>query len=243
MKIDTIPLTLHHTYQLTDSVRHFVFECSDDAMTSFVPGQFITMHLPYGEKVLKRSYSIANQCHSSYIEFAAGFVPEGPASELLFSLNVGDIIQANGPFGRLLLKDEPVKRYYFVATSTGITPCLSMLNSLTQKLKNDPSLEVHILQGIRTANDLLYKEEFLNFAKNNNNAFFYACYSREDKRPLEQFEYLGYVQNKLNELSPFDTDDITYLCGNPEMVDACYKLLTSNNVDIKQIRREKYISK
>lgn len=243
MKIQTTPLTLYKTKQLTDSVRHFVFDCPNEKMLNFTPGQFITMHLPLGDKVLRRSYSIANQNTNKYIEFSAGFVPQGPATELLFSLKPGDQIKANGPFGRLVLKDEPVSRYFLVATSTGITPYLSMLQALSKQMVSNSELEVHILQGVRTQNDLLYLQPFKDFCHQHKRAFFYACYSRQEQLNNPDYEYDGYVQTKLQELSPYQENDITYLCGNPAMVDACFQQLTDNHVDIKRIRREKYISK
>ena len=36
--------------------------------------------------------------------------------------------------------------------------------------------------------------------------------------------------------------DIAYLCGNPNMVDACFEALKADGLPIPQIRREKYVS-
>lgn len=244
MKIKTSPLVLAESYSLTPSVKHFVFSCEDPKLNAFTPGQFITMHFEKDGKSLKRSYSIANRNQqTNHIEFAAGFVANGPASKKLFTLQPQDIIEVNGPFGRLILKQEPVKRYLLVATSTGVTPYRAMLNQLSHMLIQDAALSVCILQGVQRREDLLYPEEFLNLAQQHKSVEFYACYSRETRSDLEPFEFKGYVQDKLKTLAPNPADDIAYLCGNPAMVDACHELLANENFDLKQIRREKYLSR
>ncbi|HZF98919.1 MAG TPA: ferredoxin--NADP reductase, partial [Pseudoxanthomonas sp.] len=52
----------------------------------------------------------------------------------------------------------------------------------------------------------------------------------------------GYVQQFLGEFSPSAETDIAYLCGNPNMVDACFEALKADGLPIPQIRREKYVS-
>ena len=50
------------------------------------------------------------------------------------------------------------------------------------------------------------------------------------------------MQQQLPELGPDSVADIAYLCGNPNMVDACIKALKGYSLPMKQIRREKYVS-
>jgi len=242
MAIQTFPLVLKSVRMIAPEVKHFEFEREDKAAFPFIPGQFITFHIPTEEKTLRRSYSIATLPGEHHkIEFAAGFVKEGPASELLFHLKPGDILQATGPFGKLVLKDETPKRYILVATGTGVTPFRSMLPDLKQRLENS-DLEVHLLLGVRTREHLIYKNDFMQMAKDHPNFHFHACYSREKLEAPESFEHTGYVQNYLFEL-PLDKDgDVVYLCGNPNMIDEAFNGLKERDFDIHNIRREKYIS-
>ncbi len=243
MPVKTYPVNLNEAHMLTDNVKHFAFNCSEPAINQFTPGQFITIHFEKDGKMLKRSYSLANRNpDTGLVEFAASYVPNGPASEKLFNLEPNDTININGPFGRLVLKDEPVKRYILIATSTGVTPYRAMLDSLKKKLAEDEALQVVILQGVQYRKDLLYGDEFIEFAKQNQRAQFFACYSKEES-PLEEHEHAGYCQTMLEKLNPNPTDDLVYLCGNPAMVDDSFNLLKSKEFEIKQIRREKYISR
>ena len=52
----------------------------------------------------------------------------------------------------------------------------------------------------------------------------------------------GHVQQHLAEFAPSAEHDIAYLCGNPNMVDACFETLKGHGLPVPHIRREKYIS-
>lgn len=239
-------LVLQNSRQIAPTVKHFIFHREDGEICDFIPGQFITLHIPTSEKILRRSYSIANRTHeaSDKIEFAASYVPRGTASDLLFTMQLGDKVVATGPFGRLILRDEqPPQRYVFVATGTGITPYRTMLSELAQRFKKHPFFKVVLLFGVRKPEDLLYREEFTAFAEKNTWFEFRACYSRIKLEQPLPYEYEGRVLNALNAINPNSKQDIFYLCGNPNMVDEVFSLLINTYAFPSEIiRREKYIS-
>jgi NAD(P)H-flavin reductase len=71
---------------------------------------------------------------------------------------------------------------------------------------------------------------------------FIACLSRESRRHPRADDRQGYVQHALAEFAPHAERDIAYLCGNPNMVDACFAALKEASLPIPHVRREKYIS-
>lgn len=238
-------LILVDSQPIASGVRHFIFKREDGEDFSFIPGQFITLHIPTPEKVLRRSYSIANNTHepSNKIEFAASYVPEGTASDLLFAMQVGDKVVATGPFGRLTLRDELPSRYILVATGTGITPYRTMLSELVEKFKQHPCFKVILLFGVRQPDDLLYRDEFTEFVEKNPWFEFRAYYSRYTLGTLLAYERRGYVLNAFDEIEPNPKKDIVYLCGNPNMVDDVFSLLINTyRFPSDIVRREKYIS-
>src|SRR3990167_1409586 len=126
MMITTFSLKLLEAQTIAPGVKHFKFSCNDQASFAYIPGQFITLHIPSTEnkQVLRRSYSIASiRGIDETIDFAASYIAQGPASTFLFALNPGDEVTASGPSGRLILRaeDQP-RRYLLLATGTGITP-------------------------------------------------------------------------------------------------------------------------
>ncbi|MFY7697467.1 MAG: FAD-binding oxidoreductase [Legionella sp.] len=243
MQVTTIPVILKDHYMLSPSVKHFVFHALQEPAFDYIAGQFITVHFEHQGKALKRSYSIANPPkHNNHIEFAAGRVENGPGTEFLFNLNIGDIVNVSGPYGRLILKNEPPKRYILVATSTGITPYRAMIPQLKHLVELYPEVRIIIMQGVRTREDILYNEEFSTLASLFPRIQFRAHLSRYTKG-LQEFEHTGYVQHAFDELELNPTEDIIYLCGNPSMVDASFELLKEKGFEAQQIVREKYLSR
>lgn len=244
MSATLLPATLIESFMLTPKVKHFILELDPSLAFDYLPGQFITIHFEHDGKLLKRSYSIANPPNNNHrIEFAAGYVDNGPGSEYLFDLAPGDIINITGPFGRLVFKDTMPKRYILVATSTGITPYRAMLNELHKRLNDNSELNVLIMLGVQTTQEALYVEEFSRFCEEHpTQASFRLQLSRSDGLNLAPGHYKGYVQHAFADIALNPADDMVYLCGNPGMIDNAFDDLKAQGFTMPQIIREKYIS-
>ncbi len=242
------PLKLVDSRMLAPSVRHLEFSRDDGQALDFIAGQFIQVHFNYPDgTATKRSYSLATQHDHAFgvndtVEIAVSFVPGGAASALFTALDEGQQIQCSGPYGRFCLnaKDEN-QRYLLIATGTGVTPYRAMLPQLKQ-LMDSRGVEVVLLFGSRTEDDLIYREDFYRFAEDNPRFRFMPCFSRELPENASEDARRGYVQDQLAELQPNGAKDIAYLCGNPNMVDSCFEALKDFGLAIAHIRREKYVS-
>ena len=244
MQVNTFPIILDDTRMLSPKVKHFIFRSAHDPVFDYLPGQFITVHFERDGKMLRRSYSIANMpTHNNCIEFAAGFVEDGPGTDYLFNLKPGDSININGPFGRLILKEDTPARYIFVATSTGITPYRAMIPELKRRLDAHPSLNIVILFGVQTREDILYHEELIALAASSPRISLRVHLSRELADNLREHEYVGYVQHSFQALNLNPEQDTFYLCGNPAMIDDAFAYLKDHGFAMQQVIREKYISR
>ena len=233
---------------LAPSVGHYQFVRDDGQPLDFVPGQFIQVHFRYADGTpAKRSYSLATiHDHAlgpgEAVEIAVSYVPGGAATALFEGLPEGRHVEASGPFGRFcLMPGDRNARYLLIATGTGVTPYRSMLPQL-QSLMAERGVEVVLLQGARTPAELLYGDEFRAFADAHPEFRYVPCLSRElppDPHPDVRH---GYVQQHLGAFAPDAAHDIAYLCGNPDMVDACFEALKGFGLPVPQIRREKYVS-
>ena len=233
---------------LAPSVGHYQFVRDDGQPLDFVPGQFIQVHFRYADGTpAKRSYSLATiHDHAlgpgEAVEIAVSYVPGGAATALFEGLPEGGHVEASGPFGRFcLMPGDRNARYLLIATGTGVTPYRSMLPQL-QSLMAERGVEVVLLQGARTPAELLYGDEFRAFADAHPEFRYVPCLSRElppDPHPDVRH---GYVQQHLGAFAPDAAHDIAYLCGNPDMVDACFEALKGFGLPVPQIRREKYVS-
>jgi len=246
------PLRLVERRMLAPSIGHYVLARDDGQPLDFVPGQFIQVHFQYADGTpARRSYSLATiHDHAlgpgETVEIAVSYVPGGAATALFEGLAPGDRIEASGPFGRFcLMPGDRNRRYLLIATGTGVTPYRSMLPVLAQQMA-ERGVEAVLLFGARTPAELLYGGEFRAFAAAHPGFRFVPCFSRELPAAGSAHAHpdvrQGYVQQHLAEFAPDPATDIAYLCGNPDMVDACFEALKAQGFAPAQIRREKYVS-
>ncbi|HEY4582408.1 MAG TPA: ferredoxin--NADP reductase [Lysobacter sp.] len=253
MAIVQFPLKLVSRRMLAPSVGHYSFVREDGQPLDFIPGQFIQVHFQYADgTATKRSYSLATLHDHAMgpgeaVDIAVSYVPGGSATALFEALEPGGTVMASGPFGRFcLMPNDANRRYLLIATGTGVTPYRAMLPELA-RLIAERGIEVVLLFGARTPAELLYGDEFRAFAHEHPANFrFVPCFSRELPEAGSPQTHAdvrhGYVQQFLDEFAPDAAGDIAYLCGNPDMVDACFEALKGHGLAVQQIRREKYVS-
>lgn len=246
------PLKLVARRMLAPTVAHLGFVRDDGQPLDYIPGQFLQVHFHYPDgTATKRSYSLATihdpaRGPGDAVEIAVSYVPGGAATALFENLELGGNIQASGPYGRFcLLPADTNRRYLLIGTGTGVTPYRAMLPQLAAQIAGR-GIEVVLLFGARTPEELLYGDEFRAFANAHPNFRFVPCFSRElpaaDSPQAHPDVRKGYVQDQLAKFAPDAAGDIAYLCGNPNMVDACFETLKTHGLPVPAIRREKYVS-
>ncbi|MFZ5637815.1 MAG: FAD-binding oxidoreductase [Pseudomonadota bacterium] len=246
------PLKLVARRMLAPTVAHLGFVRDDGQPLDYIPGQFLQVHFHYPDgTATKRSYSLATipdgtRGPGESVEIAVSYVAGGAATALFEGLPEGGLIQASGPYGRFcLMPGDANRRYLLIATGTGVTPYRAMLPQLAAQIA-ERGIEVVLLFGARTPEELLYGDEFRAFADAHPNFRFVPCFSRELPAAGSPHAHAdvrkGYVQDQLAEFAPDAAGDIAYLCGNPNMVDACFEVLKGHGLPVPHIRREKYVS-
>ena len=241
---NNIELKLIETKDMNDNTVHFNFEILNQQKLTLVAGQFIRLLFQQDDEEVFRSYSVANVLKSNEdeiqtIELAVSWVKGGLATVGLSGMKIGDIIHASAPYGRFCLTDKMWKRYFLVATGTGVTPYRAMQNELLKRI--DEGAEVFIIMGARDETGLLYADEFKENSKIDG-YHYVTCLSRKCLSTPSDLDFNGHVQTYLKTVD-FDLEnDVVYLCGNPEMVDGAFGLLKESGLPVPQIRREKYVS-
>lgn len=223
---------------LTHDVRELIMETTEPAEFKFKAGQFVMLHVPQegGAKPALRAYSIASSeeyTHGfrllfKYVKGVDGY-PDGVASRYVWSLKGDEILTFTGPFGRVFFHEPPTEQIVFLNTGTGLSQHLCYLES---KLGQYPNLRYHLLFGVRTEQDIYFREELEEL---------------HNKLPHFTFEYVlsrgspdwkgkrGYVQNFIKDLEYMKVPTTFYLCGNGGMIKDTKALLEADGFDKTRI--------
>lgn len=242
MSHERFNFVLRGSRMITPRVMQLDFHREDGKPFSYIPGQFITLHMPWQDMELRRSYSVATiPGESQDVQIACTHVEGGRATGMLFDMKPGAKVSATGPFGRFVLREDPPSRYLLIATGTGVSPYHAMLPQLKQLL-DSKNYTAALMLGVRGPDELLFGPDFIKFVAGNPGFQFVGSLSRRLSEPALPHERKGYVQDHLMELNPDPKKDIVYLCGNPDMIDTAVERLKVLGFDNTNLRREKYVS-
>ncbi len=187
----------------------------------FEPGQFATIGLIIGDKIIKRAYSVANKNNSNELELFVSKVENGVLTKKIFSLKKNDRVWlAKRITGFFTLKEIIEPNLIFIATGTGVCPYVSMLRTY-ETLGVDR--KVSLIHGVRNSKDFGYFDELSKLQLLRENFYFFPVVSR----PCKMWNGTkGRVQNVL-ELTSFNkiwgnidpNNTAIMLCGNPQMIE------------------------
>lgn len=116
--------------------------------------------LPNAAKPIYRAYSIASPSWDEEIEFYSIKVPDGPLTEHLQKIQVGDTVLMRKKSTGTLVNDAllPGKRLYMFSTGTGIAPFASLIRDPETYDKFDDVILTHTC---REAAELTYGKELV----------------------------------------------------------------------------------
>lgn len=222
------------------TTKRFWLEVEGVDSFDFKAGQFITMDLPIGERRNQRwrSYSIASAPDgSNVLELCIVHLDGGLASGWLFNeAKIGTSIKFKGPDGTFTLPESLENELVLICTGTGVAPFRSMIwEVFNQKI---PHKGIHLIFGTRTADGILYKDEFESLAQKMPEFRYSVALSREEQKGYHH----GYVHDIYLKNYEAKRPDVTfYLCGWTKMVDeAVANLIVKMGYERGHVKYELY---
>jgi ferredoxin--NADP+ reductase len=217
----------------------------------FKAGQYVVLGLPGSaqrcpeadpeevpaapDKLIRRAYSIASSSiERDFLEFYVVLVESGALTPRLFALRPGDRLWLGQKVtGTFTLDRVPEDHHVvLVATGTGLAPYISMLRS---RLLHTRDSQVAVLHGARHSWDLGYCNELAMVERDCANFTYIPSITRPDAETMPWQGEVGRIQeiwqrDLLNDrwgfsASPENTHVL--LCGNPAMIEAMVKILTT----------------
>jgi glycine betaine catabolism B len=206
-----------------------------------------------------RHFTIASSPTEDFIMISTR-IRDTPYKKRLASLEEGvAICKVRGPEGKFTLHDDYSKPAVFLSGGIGVTPFRSMI-----KFATDKQLPVRIIMfdSNRNQNNILYKMEFDEYARNNKNLkIVYTITDKENSSeeqpgqssssplptPISKTSWNG-ERGRIDKgmlkayLSEIDLkDSIFYICGPPNMVDAMRNLIQNElQIQKEKIKIEKF---
>lgn len=164
--IDTASLIRTGVFaQTVTSVEHytdrlFKFRITRPPSFRFRSGEFVMIGLPNAEKPVFRAYSIASPNWDEEIEFYSIKVPDGPLTEHLQKVAVGDTVLMRRKSTGTLVNDAllPGKRLWMFSTGTGIAPFASLIRDPETYEKFE---EVILTHTCRDVDELRYGKKLV----------------------------------------------------------------------------------
>ncbi len=211
----------------THDTKTYVFVAEPRTLFHFKPGQFITIEVPVGSNVLRRSYTISSSPSRPYtLSITVKKVPMGWMSNWLFDNMVeGFECTINGPAGKFTCLDHPAEKLLFLAAGSGITPSMSMLRWLVD---TSSRADVVFINNVRTPDDVIFHQELLHLSTRMGERMRLAIVPAAVSRggawngPVGKFD-----EALLRILVPDLVERETFVCGPPGYMSAAKALLKS----------------
>ena len=226
----------------------WVMRIAPDFELGHRPGQYCTLALPVGEKLVERPYSICSSPEEDEIELFVERVPEGELTVPLYAQPVGAEMPVRRRCKGLFLREAPVagQAHIFVATVTGIAPFLSCIRTLIRRQERgewSPEGTMLLLHGASVSHEFAYLDEMRACTRDHD----WFEYVPTISRPWVDPEWKGergrvedVVRKHADRLGLLPGTASAFICGNPQMIDNVKGALRRGGFEAAAVHEEQY---
>lgn len=231
----------------SDVITSFYLKAKDgEGISDFTPGQYISIRcrIPGQEYTHIRQYSLSDSPGKNYYrisvkrETAAENVSDGVVSNYLHDhIEEGHILEVTAPAGDFVLNMNQDKPVVLLSGGVGLTPMVSMLNTIVEK---QPKRKVSFIHAAINSQTHAMHEHVKELADQNENVNYYVCYDNptEQDRANRQFDKEGYIDLAWLQTILGDNNADFYFCGPTPFMKALNKALLDWGVPKENIHFE-----
>lgn len=232
-------LRLAGVFQETPDVKTFRFVDPEGGSLPFtyLPGQFLTLTVEPGGKPIKRSYTIASSpTQRDYLEITVKREEKGVVSRFLHDgLKPNDLIDVSAPAGNLTFTGEDDDCIVLIAAGVGVTPIMSVTRYLTDRCWEG---DIYVLFVCRTAEDIIFKDEFEERARKYPSMKLYISLSRANDGWTGPTGRLS--GESISAFVPDIAQRRVHICGPNTMMNATKEILIDLGLSKDQIKTEAF---
>ncbi|MGI9478056.1 MAG: pyridoxamine 5'-phosphate oxidase family protein [Hyphomicrobiaceae bacterium] len=226
----------------SDDVTSLVFEARDGGpLASFEPGQHLPIELATSSagEVVRRTYSLSNGPSRDQYRISVKREPNGLASRYLHDLvEPGAIIESRRPAGEFMMTCNKCP-LVLVSAGVGITPMLSILQSVAREKGDRPVWFVH---GARNGRHHPFASEVRDFASMRHNIKVHVAYTQPERDDAigVNFDSAGRIDGTLLARLVGSVDAHYFVCGPAGFMSAIHSDLEDQNVPLDRIHTESF---
>lgn len=219
----------------SDVITSFYLQPEDGKpIASFQPGQYITVKLNIeGEQYTHlRQYSLSDAPGKEYYRISVkreegnDEKPDGIVSNYLHQqVNEGDLLPISAPAGDFVLNTERELPVVLISGGVGLTPLVSMLNTLVEK---QPHRKVTFIHAAMNSDVHAMKEHVAQLAAEKEQVDTFICYEKPtpEDRSANNYDKEGFITlDWLQTILPDSHADF-YFCGPVPFMKAINRALT-----------------
>ena len=217
----------------SENITSFYLKPADGKhVPSYQPGQYISvrMSIPGEPYLFNRQYSLSQAAQEDEFRISvkrdADNDPNGRVSVYLHDeMNIGDRFEVSAPAGEFVLDTEKVTPVAFVSGGVGITPIMSMFETVATLTPERPTVFLH---AARNESLHAFDKDIHEYIAAMDNASYKTLYSDQPE---------GYITRTVLEEYIDFTGDV-YVCGPVPFMEAIIQQLRALGVKEEQIHFE-----
>lgn len=217
----------------THDVASWQFEPLAGDLPSVLAGQCVTLHTMIDGQPHCRAYTLSSSPQDPFWQVTIKDV--GLVSRHLHqSLQVGDEIRVDGPFGDFHLTALPCERPLLLSAGSGITPMWAMLRD---ELAKRPDADIRFIHSARTPGDVIFADDLAALAE----AHPGVRHALVLEQAPEAHPWVGRLSPEmLKELAPDFLGRHVYLCGPAPYMTAVCTMLAELGLPAAQLHQESF---
>ena len=206
----------------------------------FVAGQYINLKLTLDGIEIRRAYSLCSSPESGDLRIAVKAVKNGYFSKFANDqLTIGKVLEVGTPEGKFTFEPDASKQKNYAAfvAGSGITPVMSILQTVLEK---EPNSTFILVYGNKSIPDTIFYNQLHELQQKYVGRFFVHYVFSQQKIDDQLFgridkSAVNFVLKNKHKEKDFDK---FYLCGPEEMINLVTSVLKENNIKEKDIKFE-----
>ncbi len=222
----------------SEIITSFILRPADGgAVMRHKPGQYLTfwIELP-GHAPLKRNYSISSAPADDHYRISVKREPGGLVSNWLHdSVAAGTVLKVAPPAGEFFLPAHPERPVVLLSGGVGLTPMISMLETIAAQ---HPGVSTHYIHGTQDGATHAMRDHVRLLAQGHVKATTFYVAPRAGDRAGVDYDHAGLIEaDWLTANTPIETADY-YLCGPRPFLKAYVAALSLAGVASDRIHYE-----